>query len=579
MPHGVASGAGERATWGALAALTLLALALHCVGLDWHLPHYPQGDEKILWLQLQVARGETVTPEEAQLARCYPRLLGLAAHALVGVAPVPEDPSLETLRASVAHDVLGIRRIIAAFSALMVPLTWLLARPLVGARWALLAAFLAGTSTLAVWYSSMGRPHAVVTTLAVACVAASLRARSTGRFGDFVLAGGLAALALGTLHSGACAFAAVAAAWWWCARPRWGAPFLGLCTAAALCLASFALLLRGEGLPDLEQGATLADRLLSFLGMGAHQVDAGFFDGGGFARLARALRDYEPVLTVLAAAGLAALAVAAIRGRSGAEPWVPLLVVGAHPLAHVLVFGLYSNSFQRFWLPLVPYLAVLASLAVARVASARPSLPQRVALAGAVVLVLAQAAIAVKIAVLRTRDDTQELVARWIEEHPERGPFRIDPTVQLPLVPRDAAFRAEFVSARMYFVPWQAATLSLDAATRARLGQDLRELPLLSPEARAEFARDPAAWVDALGTGSVVLERHRDGRRRVLRAVRDELVRRAPPLAVFDPLPARDAWSRPIEYMLDGPHAPEAWFVWRVVRAARLGPELEILGH
>lgn len=565
-----------RRAWAILAALTLLVAALHLVGLDWHLPHHPQGDEKVLWLQVQIARGREVSPAEALLARCYPSLLGRAADALVPAPPAGTPRDFDALDAAATRELFGIRLLVAICSAGLVPATWFAARRILKEHWAFLAAALASLSTIAVWYSSQARPHAVVAVFTTATVAASLRARTSGRIRDFVLAGAFAALAVGTLHSGACACAAVAAAWWWNVRPRFGRPLVGATLAAVLVFASLFVFLRGEPLPDLADGSKPGNSLLSFFGMGVHNVDAGFFDGGGFERFALALRDYEPVLATLVVLGLGAIVVSAVRSGTDRARRAVALTAAAQPLTHLALFGAYGDSFQRFWFPVIPHLAILAVLGIAAVTSASSARVRPFVAGSIAVLLVAQLALALKIAVLRVRDDTHELAAAWIQAHPERAPFHVGPTVQVPLVPLDPEYRAEIARQRMFFMPWSATMARVDPDTRRALGLDLRDPPMrLAPE-RARLEKDSAGWLAELGPGVILLERFFDGRRMALQALRNELVRRGPPIAVFDPLPVEVPGARPIDYMLDGPHAPEAWMAWSLVWNTRLGPDIEV---
>lgn len=569
--------APSRRAWALLAALTVLVAALHLVGLDFHLPHHPQADEKPLWLQVQIARGVEVSPEERLLARCYPSLLGRVADAVIPAQATPVPGDVDSLRASVAHTGLWIRRIVAVLSALIVPATWLAARRLVRPETAWLATLLVATSTIAVWYSSMGRPHAVVAVFTTATVAASLRARASGLVRDFALAGVFAALAVGTLHSGACACAAVAAAWWWNARPRWGAPLGGAVIAAALVIASLLFFLRGEPLPDLRTETAAGDVLLSFFGMGVHNVDSGFFDGGGFARFARALRDYEPVLATLAIGGLAVAVARAWRARGplGRGARAVAWTAAAHPLAHLALFGAYGDSFQRFWFPVLPALALLAAIGIDAAWRAPRPAARAVLRAAVAVLLAGQLAVVAKLAVLRVRDDTHELAAQWIVAHPEAAPFHVGPTVMLPLVPRDPQYRAELVPLRMFFIPWTAKLVREGEPWRAQ-GYDLHDPPMRREQDRDRLYGDLARWIYDRGLGVMFVERFYDGRRRPLQLLRAELLRRAPPIATFDPQPCDVPGTRPIEYLLDGPAAPEAWFAWSALWAARLGPELEV---
>lgn len=555
-----------------LALSTALVALLHLVGIGWHLPHHPQGDEKVLWLQVRLARGVEFSPEEVAFARSYPSLLGRAAD-LVVPERAPEPPhELDPLRAWSLHELRWIRELVAVLSAGLVPATWFLARRFVGDRWAFVAAALASSSTIAVWYSSMARPHAVLVVFTTATVAASLRARATGRVIDFALAGAFAAIGLGILQSGAVACVAVAAAWWWCARPRLGAPIVGAAVAAALVVVSYFAFLRGD--PPTQTEAPRSNALFSFIGIGVHNVGLDFFDGRGFGRFASTMRDHEPVLAVLAAIGALAVVAAFRRGAIDRARRAVAWTAAAHPLAHFALFAMYSDAFQRLWLPLIPSMAILATIGLRSACAGGPARRPIAIACGALVAV--QLAIAVKIAVLRARDDTHELAAAWIEAHPERAPYHVGPTIRLPLLARDETYRAELPPQRKHFVPWISANLDLAKAERARLALDLRDLPVRRTQDRELLERDVGAWMTAVGPGTYVLERFFDGRRPLFDGLHGELARRGDPLARFDPIPLHAPGSRPIDYMLDSGLAPETWFAWSVLCASRLGPEIEI---
>ncbi len=553
---------------------------MHVVGLGFHLPAHPHGDEKVLWLQLQDQRGVEVTHEERLLSRCYPGLIGCLAAATLAPPSEHRRGDVESLRRTAAQDILGLRALVAVLSAGIVPATWLVARRFLGARWALLAAGLASFSTISAWYSSMARPHAVVAAFVMGTVAASLRARESGRIRDFVLAGVLASLAFGSLHSGACAWAAIAAAWWWCARPRMGRPLAGLVLASTLLLAAFLALLRGEPPPDLASGGGgIGNALLSLLGMGVHGVDAAYFDGRGFQRLGRAALDYEPVLTlgvVLAVGGLLVRCLRRSRWpeRAGrAELWT----AAAHPGAHLVLFGAYGNSFQRFWLPLIPAACLLAAYGAREILARTSGAARRWTAAALVLLGCLQIATAAKIVVLRSRETTHELAAAWIEEHAEAGTSFVGQSIHLPLVPRDATYRGRLLASRLHFVPWFAACAALDAEERALLGHEFLDLPLERRAQRDLLQQDPEAYVTALGPCTVLLERAAADWRGTFHDLRGALLRQGRRVAEFDPQPRGVAGARSIQYLFDGPGAPERWFWWSILWAERLGPAIEAI--
>lgn len=566
-----------RRAWSVLAALTVLLAALHLVGIDWQLPHYPQSDEKVIWLQVQIARGVEVTPQELVFARSYPALLGRVADVVVPMRGTESPTDLASLRADTEHDLVWIRVLIAILSAGILPATWFAARRLVGERWASVAAALASLSTIALWFSSMGRPHAVVAVFTIATTAAALRARATGRIRDFVLAGVFAALAVGTLQSGACACAAVAAAWLWNARPRLGRPLVGSVAAAGLVFASLAVFLRGEPLPAVAGRATEANRFLAWFGLGVHNVDEGYFDGGGFARFATTMRDYEPILALLGGIGFVVLVAALVRRRIGRGQRAAIWVAAAHPILHLAVFGYYGQSYQRFWFPLIPTLAILAAFGIRVVFERAPARAAPILRAAVGILLVLQLAIAFKITVLRARDDTHEIAADWIEAHPDEAPFYVWPTVHVPLVTTSAEYRTELLPLYKFFVPWPAAQSRLSPQVRARIGLDIRDLPMRTHGDRKQIADDLSSWLDRFEPGTFVVERVRSQRRMMLRAIHTGLEARSRLFDItIDPNPLHFPATQPIDYLQDGVFSDEDFFAWNILWVERIGPEIEI---
>lgn len=383
---------------------------------------------------------------------------------------------------------------------------------------------------------------------------------------------------MGTLQSGACVATAILAAWWWGERPRLGRPLVGLALAAALMIASIQVFLHSGPLPDAGAGGGgLWNGLLSWFGMGVHNVHAGFFNGEGFLRLWTTARDHEPVLAIGVVFGVAAFVLRRVRredplpraaGRS-------VLVVGAHGFVHLGLFGWYGDSFQRMWLPLVPAAAILAVYGASetiRVARARA---RAFAIAAWSVLALLQLGIAGQMCVLRARDTTLDLATRWIGEHPEAEPVYLGQTIDVTIVPRDLRHREWMRSSRLHLVPWDKACAALDPAERERLGRELRNVPLEADAKRRQLTEDPARYVQELGRGVVLLERVPETWRRtffVLRGALEQHARRVD----FIPAGRREGLGAGPVQIFDGPLADDRWFWWRVLTVERLGPPIDV---
>jgi hypothetical protein len=119
------------------------------------------------------------------------------------------------------------------------------------------------------------------------------------------------------------------------------------------------------------------------------------------------------------------------------------LVLLAFPVPYFLVIGSWSSRFERYTLPLVPFLAVLAACALVAVAAiVRDRRGPRVAavgLAAAVALLVGpEVARVVHWHVLLTRPDTRVLAADWIERAIPSG-ARIAMEPYSPAVPLSAA--------------------------------------------------------------------------------------------------------------------------------------------
>src|SRR6185295_11931912 len=116
--------------------------------------------------------------------------------------------------------------------------------------------------------------------------------------------------------------------------------------------------------------------------LSGHLVALRLFNGAGFAKVYDALRGYEPWMSALGVAGVvfALLDGIARRRTHSADPGESdtdtrearraLLVVLAYAIPYLVAIGLYERTYQRFALPLVPFVACAAAYAVLRGARA-----------------------------------------------------------------------------------------------------------------------------------------------------------------------------------------------------------------
>ena len=324
---------------------------------------------------------------------------------------------------------LRLRVLTAVLSSLLALLTWSLARRLVGPGAALLAAFLVATSLLHLLFSQQARPHGPHATLALAAVLAAMRLRVRPTWGSYALAGIAAAAAFACLQSGIAVLVPLVLAHLLREkgedprRPRgWViAPLLG------------AILLAGRAFYPASSGVAVDEALSAgkstWLRMGIHKINLAHFDGHGFVQMHGYLVDHEPMLYALALAGLALAIHAAVRRGWSRDALVP----AAYAVAYTVVIGIYGNSYERFLLPLIPFLAVLAAYAVARAASAVPGRTAAAFVAAPVVLIAGW--IAGRYVAVRDAPDAIEQASAWIlgNVDPKEGPILVSSDLTLPL--------------------------------------------------------------------------------------------------------------------------------------------------
>ena len=416
-----------RSAW----TLCVLFALIGCAGwarfssIGSRLPHAPSNDEHVYIWQMDLF-GSAEDPRRDPSYGFYPHLISRIASVWPTSAPT-SPKTLDEHLAVAGADFVRARSVVALLSLLALPATWLVARRFLKPGFALLAVGFVATSVLTTWYATEARPHAAVASFMVCSVAAALAIRERGKAWTYLLGGLITGLALATLQSGALCFVPLVVAH--IARPREQRPreraWLALAIVVAVLVAwpfypfLFATPEKiGNGPP---QGATV------FFG---HDLWLRGFDGSGFRRLLSALWQYETLPFLLALLGLCASLPRSSRRIE--RPRVELVIALSLCLPYLLLFGLYYNTYARFALPLVPFLAIAAAAAVDRVASlfARPVLR-------ALVFVIAAAgALAPCAALIRLRHapDTAQLAARWIAAHVSmKETLAVLPSLDLPL--------------------------------------------------------------------------------------------------------------------------------------------------
>ena len=530
--------------------LTIAALALRLHGLGFGLPHFTHDDGRALVAQVEALRAGQPDPDGRRL---YPHLVPRVVTWWPAPGELSPDAPLSEHLARAGWPFLEARCASVWLSLLILPATYLLARTVLRRPGALFATALVATSLLHVSFSQQERPHGALASFTAWTVVAAVALRRRPSAARYLLCGLLAALAVGSLHSGLAVLPPLLAAH--LLRERGERRLSAAWALVPLLLVGCAFLLfypfhfgghpGGSGAGGLaRQGGE------SVFDLSGHFVKLEHFDGGGFAAVLGSLVSYDPVLSLLGALGLGAVLVSWRGARAGGPRVRNALVLAAYALPYLLAVGLYGKSPERFGLPLLPFVACLGAFGLARL-PAPP--PLRAALG--VLLVGATTVPAWQLTRVRAAPDTYARTAAWIEENvgrDERAIAVLDPWQDLPLARSPEALAAN--AGWPWSSPW---LLYQEALPRAIAGG--RDLRVPAGPRPAELESDPLGVLERLGARWVAVELTpgRGPRSRTQRAVREalvagaELVHRSSPLRVDDGGSERlfvrqVSWRRPV---------------------------------
>ncbi len=310
----------SRRRWAVLALLACLVAAgvLRLTGLDYALPEFGGHDERVFLEQTEFFRsGKQPAAGDEWVLTAYPHLLPRLGALLPspgsGAAPAA---TLDEALVRAAAPWTQLRTLLALLSLASVPLTWLLARRWMSALGACVAAGLVATSLLHITLSIQQKPHAVAAGLDLLALLAALELVRKPSPLRCLLAGAAAALAIGSLHSAALCLPPLCAAL--LLVPRRALPGAARRLAAALVpVAASVALFYPFFLSTVQASSGGSPRgagLAGFFGF-----VAGNLRGARWARLATSLVEIDPVLCVLALAGLLLFAWQCSRARRFGE--------------------------------------------------------------------------------------------------------------------------------------------------------------------------------------------------------------------------------------------------------------------
>ena len=419
-----------------LALLMLAGLAVRLVGSASLLPHHPEPDTYI-------TRQSDWSDGEASIGK-YPLLLVAIDAALpFGDPPeVDQTAPLEQHLAAAAAPFVKTRRWFSILSMLLVLSTYWIGRNFFSRPAAVFAAAIVAVHPLLIAYANQARPHVPTAALASLGVVFCLRALRTRRPADMLLAALGTGLAAAAFQSGVFALGSlgvlVAIALW----QRW--PRALPASAAMVAIVAGLLLWSYQSKPvkqprgpaavatETLQAERNADRLenrkdgtsrleatggTQLPGGSQHRVYFHLFDGGGFLVLGRSLYSHAPLLAILSLLGallcLSMLPGVIGRARNHGDPnALKLLTTAGYSGTFLLVFGAYSGSDQRFFVALLPYLALVAVVPLVRLANSNA----RAATLLAASLLMLPLAVSSRVAWLRVQPDSFQLASTWLLE-------------------------------------------------------------------------------------------------------------------------------------------------------------------
>jgi hypothetical protein len=248
-----------------------------------------------------------------------------------------------------------------------------------------------------------------------------------------------------------------------------------------------------------------------------------------------------------------------------------LAVILAHVVPYLIVIGLYERTYQRFLLPLLPYVACLAAYAVMRASRLRPRAAAAILM---IPLVVPQLYAPLRLVALRGAPDTGDRAADWVQRNvaPNERVFLL-PTLDLPLrrSPASLAALPEFGTRSS---PWLHAQVNGELSKSPHETFEIHTMPIPADDSRAQILQDPDGYVRSLGADVAVVEVFLPEHRPVLAAIRDALARTSR-LAVRV-APDWDQSSMALTYQDDELPEQHAPWAWRAMRASSYGPVIEI---
>ena len=465
----------KRVIW-TLALLVALALGMRLASVGRLLPHDREPDAFEVY-EMQRAQADPALVKGVNFQARYPWFLAWTLAALPAArapASVSAAEAEEQHLAAAAAPFERVRIAVALLATLQVLLTFFLARRFLPERAALVAVFLVATSLLQLLFSTEARPHGANAGLTLLALITALQLAQGQSLGRLALAVLCSAVAIATFQ-------------------------LGLATLPPLCLAC--LLLPGRARRTRILLALAAPLVALALAMpwytnrpyidstGVHlasQEGGGhtlFFQGMDFLgswRGSQMLFEHDPALALLSLGGIVLLLVRARASWSAASTQTrrALLVAGAFAIPYALVITIQGEVYERFLIPLVPFLALAGALFFNWLWRTPAAL----------VLLAVPALSALQFVRLARAPDAYEQTAGWIQEHVSgTAKIALYPDTALPLLYAPEALAAQMQDLSARNLPWVTYQATIPALPQGTPTWNVRCVPreLVGPRSTA----------------------------------------------------------------------------------------------
>jgi 4-amino-4-deoxy-L-arabinose transferase-like glycosyltransferase len=398
-----------------LCLILLVAALLRVDGVGFGLPALNDPDEPLFMsTALEMLSGPTLNPGwfgHPGTITFYSLMLVVALVGGVGVL-TGRFADFDAFAAAVYADpgvlFLPARLLMVAFGVACVWMTYRLGKRLGGQRLGLVAAAILAVNAVHIEYSQIIRTDMQASLFMLLCAQSALAIAQHGRRRDYLFAGLFAGLACATKWPAAVIGVTVVGATvyqWRLGAAKWRDLVLfGLATVATLFIVSPFLLI---------DHATVIQNLSGE----ARPLHPGATGGGFFANLGWYVAG--PLFASLGIGGLLLAAAGMVWGPEADRRWT--FVILPFCLAFLFVIAMQSLRWERWIVPLLPFIALAAARALCAMADLLPARRARIGLPAALLLLVIPMIVTARIEAAERRNDTRQIASAWLREHAPPG--------------------------------------------------------------------------------------------------------------------------------------------------------------